>query len=161
MNKSWLRSTIRSFEPYKVPEIKENIVINANESPYNIFDFPAVKADFLARLAQTPSYHYPDPFAEELRAALADYVSCKPEEVLVGNGGDEIIDKMRKSGVTGGLLKSAARFGICITKEEANLLVDLGKAEMIYENGAVLTDVSCYDAKTGFSNNNKSKPFFG
>ncbi len=91
MNKSWLRSTIRSFEPYNVPEIKENIVINANESPYNIFDFPAVKADFLARLAQTPSYHYPDPFAEELRAALADYVSCKPEEVLVGNGGDEII----------------------------------------------------------------------
>lgn len=91
MNKSWLRNTIRSFEPYKVPEIKENIVINANESPYNIFDFPAVKADFLARLAQTPSYHYPDPFAEELRAALADYAACKPGEVLVGNGGDEII----------------------------------------------------------------------
>ncbi len=91
MNKSWLRKTIRSFEPYKVPEIKENIVINANESPYHIFDFPAVKADFLARLDKTPSYHYPDPFAEELRAALADYVSCKPEEVLVGNGGDEII----------------------------------------------------------------------
>lgn len=80
---------------------------------------------------------------------------------IFGNGGDETIDKMRKSGVTGGLLKSAARFGICITKEEANLLVDLGKAEMIYENGAVLTDVSCYDAKTGFSNNNKSKPLFG
>ena len=39
MNKSWLRSTIRSFEPYNVPEIKENIVINANESPYNIFIF--------------------------------------------------------------------------------------------------------------------------
>lgn len=91
MNKSWLRNTIRSFEPYKVPEIKENIVINANESPYNIFDFPAVKADFLARLDTMPSYHYPDPFAKELRAALADYVSCKPEEVLVGNGGDEII----------------------------------------------------------------------
>ena len=66
MNKSWLRNTIRSFEPYKVPEIKENIVINANESPYNIFDFPAVKADFLARLDTMPSYHYPDPFAKEL-----------------------------------------------------------------------------------------------
>lgn len=91
MNKAWLRNTIRSFEPYKVPEIKENIVINANESPYNIFDFPAVKEDFLNRLAQAPSYHYPDPFAEQVRAALADYVDCKPAEVLVGNGGDEII----------------------------------------------------------------------
>lgn len=92
MNKEWLRRTIRSFEPYVVPEIKENIVINANESPYNLFDFPEVKADFLARLSKTPSYHYPDPFAEELRAALASYVSCRPEEVLVGNGGDEIIN---------------------------------------------------------------------
>lgn len=91
MNKEWLRRTIRSFEPYVVPEIKERTVINANESPYNIFDFPEVKAEFLVRLSQTPSYHYPDPFAEELRAALAEYVSCRPEEVLVGCGGDEII----------------------------------------------------------------------
>ena len=91
MNKDWLRRTIRSFEPYVVPEIKEHTVINANESPYNIFDFPEVKADFMARLAKTPSYHYPDPFAQELRAALAAYAGCRPEEVLVGNGGDEII----------------------------------------------------------------------
>ena len=91
MNKEWLRRTIRSFEPYVVPEIKERTVINANESPYNIFDFPEVKADFMARLAKTPSYHYPDPFARELRAALAAYAGCRPEEVLVGNGGDEII----------------------------------------------------------------------
>lgn len=40
MNNNWLRNTIRSFEPYVVPEIKERTVINANESPYNIFDFP-------------------------------------------------------------------------------------------------------------------------
>ena len=91
MNNNWLRNTIRSFEPYVVPEIKEHTVINANESPYNIFDFPKVKADFLERLAKTPSYHYPDPFAEELRAALAKYVGCQPQEVLVSNGGDEII----------------------------------------------------------------------
>lgn len=76
MNNNWLRNTIRSFEPYVVPEIKEHTVINANESPYNIFDFPKVKADFLERLSKTPSYHYPDPFAEELRAALAKYVAA-------------------------------------------------------------------------------------
>lgn len=92
MNKEWLRRTIRSFEPYVVPEIKEHTVINANESPYNLFEFPEVKADFLARLEKTPSYHYPDPFAESLRAALAEYVSCRPEEILVGSGGDEIIN---------------------------------------------------------------------
>lgn len=92
MNKEWLRSTVRDFEPYAVPEIKEEIIINANESPYNVFDFAEVRADFMERLAQTPSYRYPDPFAEKLRAALAEYVGCRADEVLVGNGGDEIIN---------------------------------------------------------------------
>lgn len=91
MNKEWLRRTVRNFEPYAVPELKEKIIINANESPYNVFDFPEVKADFMARLAFTPSFRYPDPFASELRVALAAYVGVQPDEVLVGNGGDEII----------------------------------------------------------------------
>ena len=91
MNNAWLRSTIREFEPYKVPEIKENTIINANESPYNIFDFPSVTEDFMNRLAKQPSFRYPDPFAEELRAALADYVGCRADEVLATSGGDEII----------------------------------------------------------------------
>lgn len=92
MINTWIRDTIRHFEPYIVPEIKEHTIINANESPYNALDFPSVKADFMRRLEQTPTYHYPDPFAEELRAALADYVGCRSGEVLVGNGGDEIIN---------------------------------------------------------------------
>lgn len=91
MNNAWLRDTICDFEPYKVPEIKENTVINANESPYNIFDFPNVKVDFLSRLEKRPLYHYPNPFAEELRTALGEYVSRRADEILVGNGGDEII----------------------------------------------------------------------
>ena len=91
MNNKWLRQTIQSFKPYAAPKINESIVIDANESPYNIFDFPQVAEAFLARMKQTPSYHYPDPFAGELREALAQYVGCGPEEVLVGNGGDEII----------------------------------------------------------------------
>lgn len=91
MNNKWLRQTIQSFKPYAAPKINESIVIDANESPYNVFDFPQVAEAFLARMKQTPSYHYPDPFAGELREALAQYVGCDPEEVLVGNGGDEII----------------------------------------------------------------------
>ena len=85
MNNNWLRNTIRSFEPYVVPEIKEHIVINANESPYNIFDFPQVKADFLERLAKTPSYHYPDPFAEELRRLLSSIRMPPPQSLPVSS----------------------------------------------------------------------------
>jgi histidinol-phosphate aminotransferase len=91
MKQAWLRETIRDFEPYKVPEIKESIVINANESPYNIFDFPAVKKDFLDGLEKLSPYHYPDPFADTLRKALGAYVSVPYTQTLAGNGGDEII----------------------------------------------------------------------
>ncbi len=91
MNKEWLRRSIRSFEPYAVADIKEKIVLNANESPYNVFDFPEVKADFMDYLSKTPSFRYPDPFARQVRAALAEYAGCAEEEVLVGSGGDEII----------------------------------------------------------------------
>lgn len=91
MNKNWLRKEVRSFEPYDVPDLQEKIIINANESPYNVFDFPEIKKEFMARFEQMPSYRYPDPMARELRSALGDYIGCKAEEVLVGNGGDEII----------------------------------------------------------------------
>lgn len=91
MKNNWLRATIRDFEPYRIPEIKEKTVINANESPYNILDFPDVKEDFLDILSQHPIYHYPDGYASELRQALATYVHRPAENVLVGNGGDEII----------------------------------------------------------------------
>ena len=46
MNNKWLRQTIQSFKPYAAPNINENIVIDANESPYNIFDFPKVQKPF-------------------------------------------------------------------------------------------------------------------
>ena len=46
MNNKWLRQTIQSFKPYAAPNINENIVIDANESPYNIFDFPKVAEAF-------------------------------------------------------------------------------------------------------------------
>lgn len=91
MKNNWLRATIRDFEPYRIPEIKEKTVINANESPYNILDFPDVKEDFLDILSHHPIYHYPDGYASELRQALATYVHRPAENVLVGNGGDEII----------------------------------------------------------------------
>ena len=46
-----------------------------------LIDFRQVKADFLERLAKTPSYHYPDPFAEELRAALASQIHVPETEL--------------------------------------------------------------------------------
>ena len=69
MDNSWIRKTLQKAEPYVVPVISESIVINANESPYTIFDFPEVRRDYEKRFAQFRSCRYPDPYAEELRLA--------------------------------------------------------------------------------------------
>lgn len=65
-------------------------------------------------MKQTPSYHYPDPFAGELRQALAGYVGCEADEVLVGNGGDEIISLVMNTFLNPGdvLLTHAPTFDI-------------------------------------------------
>ena len=46
MDNRWIRKTLQKAEPYVVPAISESIVINANESPYTIFDFPEVRRDY-------------------------------------------------------------------------------------------------------------------
>lgn len=91
MRNTWLRKKIRDFTPYEVAPIQEKYVINANESPYNLFSVPAVKAAFLQELDTFTTQTYPDPMANELRQALGEYVNVQPEQILCGNGGDEII----------------------------------------------------------------------
>lgn len=91
MNSKWLRNSIRNFEPYTIPEIKEKTIINANESPYNVLDFPSVREDFFKGLQNLEIFRYPAPMADALRQALAEYVGCRPEQVLATNGGDEIL----------------------------------------------------------------------
>lgn len=91
MRTEWLRREIRDYEPYVVAPIAETHVINANENYANAFDIPAVKADILAALSDYKPQIYPKPMADELRAALADYTGLSPENILAGNGGDEMI----------------------------------------------------------------------
>jgi len=45
----------------------------------------------LGEVAGVELNRYPDPFAENLRKELARYVKVKPNQILVGNGSDEII----------------------------------------------------------------------
>lgn len=65
----------------------ELIKLDANENPYG-------PTDGTARvLAEYSEYHrYPDPISRRLRAAIGSYVHVGPEQILVGNGSDELID---------------------------------------------------------------------
>ena len=66
----------------------ENIIrLNGNENPYGAS--PRVAAV----LAEFRNFnHYPDPEQRQLRQALASYVGVAPEQLVAGNGSDELID---------------------------------------------------------------------
>ncbi len=83
------RKNIQSLMAYAAKEIPCRVKMDANESPYspipleNIFS----KKDIFTSLNR-----YPDPEGKELKKAIARDLKIKPENILLGNGSDEIIN---------------------------------------------------------------------
>lgn len=91
MKTEWLRKTIADFDPYFVAPIAEKHVINANENYLNVLTIPSVKEELIQALDTFRPQVYPKPMSDDIREALADYIGAKPENFIVGNGGDEMI----------------------------------------------------------------------
>jgi len=79
---------LHAYVPGEQPKIKGLIKLNTNENPYPPSPkvLAAVKnaADGRLRL-------YPNPTAQALREKLARLHGCKPENIIVGNGSDELL----------------------------------------------------------------------
>ncbi len=86
-----IRPLVRELHPYvygEQPKIKGLIKLNTNENPYPPSPkvLAAVKAAVDGRLRL-----YPNPTAERLREKLAKLHRCKRENIIVGNGSDELL----------------------------------------------------------------------
>lgn len=79
---------LHAYVPGEQPKIKGLIKLNTNENPYPPSPrvLAAVKKATDARLRL-----YPNPTAEKLRAKLAKFHRCQPENILIGNGSDEVL----------------------------------------------------------------------
>jgi histidinol-phosphate aminotransferase len=79
---------LHSYVPGEQPKIKGLIKLNTNENPFppseKVLD--AVKAAVDGRLRL-----YPNSTAQSLREKLAKLHSCKPENIVIGNGSDELL----------------------------------------------------------------------
>lgn len=82
-----IKEKIKNLKPYQIPDISCPIKLDAMENPY---DLPNEIKELLKDKI-TGFNRYPDPQANELREIIADYVGVDKEEVLVGNGSDELI----------------------------------------------------------------------
>lgn len=79
-----LRKNIRKLNAYSAKEVPCRVKLDANESPYS---FPFL----LEAMRGIPTNRYPDPEGRELRRAAAKHWKTTPEQILLGNGSDELI----------------------------------------------------------------------
>ncbi len=79
---------LHAYVPGEQPKIKGLIKLNTNENPYPPSPkvLRAVKAAVDGRLRL-----YPNPTAQALREALAKLHKCAPENIIIGNGSDELL----------------------------------------------------------------------
>ncbi|MDG4554889.1 MAG: histidinol-phosphate transaminase [Candidatus Competibacter sp.] len=76
------------YVPGEQPKLSRLVKLNTNENPYG--PSPRVLDAIRAELSDTLRL-YPDPNAERLKQAIADYYAVAPEQVFVGNGSDEVL----------------------------------------------------------------------
>lgn len=83
------RADLADLSPYDAQEPRVEVNLAANENPMNL------PHEVIAALAERlPSFafnRYPDPMASSLREQIAEANGLDPANVLVGNGGDELI----------------------------------------------------------------------
>ncbi len=86
-----VRPLVQSLSPYvpgEQPKITGLIKLNTNENPYppspKVLKALKIAVDSRLRL-------YPDPTAKPLREKLAMIHNCQPENIIIGNGSDELL----------------------------------------------------------------------
>ncbi len=79
---------LQAYVPGEQPKVEGLIKLNTNENPYppSPAVLEAVRAAVDGRLRL-----YPNPTSEPLRRGLARLHGCAPENILVGNGSDELL----------------------------------------------------------------------
>ena len=78
--KKLVKPNVRSLRAYQAAEIPCGVKLDANESPYGFKTSSSIQTN-----------RYPDPEAKALRKLMAKEFKVKPENILHGNGSDELI----------------------------------------------------------------------
>lgn len=83
------RPELEALNPYDAKDIRAEVRLASNEHPSNL---PSEIIEwFSSRLDRFDFNRYPDPLATDLRELIAEANGLEAKNILVGNGGDEII----------------------------------------------------------------------
>jgi len=82
--KKFVRPNIGSLTAYSAKEIPCKVKLDANESPYGF-------EGIYKALKSLKTNRYPDPEAKSLKKLISRDLKVKPENILQGNGSDELV----------------------------------------------------------------------
>jgi len=108
-----IRSDIKSLSAYHVPDSSGMIKLDAMENPYDLPE--QLRHDWLQHLAGVNLNRYPDADMLPLRRKIAKRDGVDPEQVLLGNGSDEIIQ----------MLLLATNPGTCVVPRPTFVMYDM------------------------------------
>lgn len=83
------RAELASLVPYDAKEVKAKVILASNENPHNLP--PEIVARLSERMSRFHFNRYPDPTAPRLRTLIGEGNGLDPEQVLIGDGGDELL----------------------------------------------------------------------
>jgi len=87
-----VRPSVRALSAYHVEDARVRIKLDAMENP---FPLPAQVRDEVAKAVRKAMVNrYPDPSADRLTRAIASLWRMKPNQMILGNGSDELIQSI-------------------------------------------------------------------
>ncbi len=84
-----VRGNIKDLKAYQVENLDECIKLHANENPYP--PSPELLNKISQRLNELELNRYPDPDCRNLKKAIANKTGVLTEQIIIGNGSDELI----------------------------------------------------------------------
>jgi histidinol-phosphate aminotransferase len=84
-----IRPQVRTLAAYHVDETPVRIKLDAMENPFLMPE--AVRREMAEVVRKTPINLYPDPSAQEVKKSIASFWKMRPEQMILGNGSDELI----------------------------------------------------------------------
>ena len=80
---------LKNFKSYKTETTPCKIKLSSNEMPFELPEW--LKEKIGSEVKKIPFNRYPDPTSQELKEVIADFYGVKPENLVLGNGSDELI----------------------------------------------------------------------
>jgi histidinol-phosphate aminotransferase len=84
-----VRPEVRALAAYHVDETSVRIKLDAMENPFPLPE--AIRRELATSVKNARVNLYPDPSAKDLKKAIASLWKMKPEQMILGNGSDELI----------------------------------------------------------------------